>query len=391
MCQLILANTHNKTINRLFYFMLTLKDSDVSNKDGFGYTTGERVYRTEKTPIQAGIGTVVGNSSIDTGTIAGHVRQASFGTIAFPKLVGIDHSHPFVTEDYILMHNGTLEFKDSKELEKYKDKQYIDSRMFVLELQEMKNKTPTELFPVILNKTMAKFRGKFAFIIYEKATKSFFIIRGKTADLHMAKVIVEGVPGIVINTALKELKESLGFITELGKVLGIEMSYEEPVIIKPETINILNPDSIQEIGIITETVKPLPVTIWEGYEETPNYYGRGYNRQYYEHTPKELDPVVSEIVAFMVKAGVEPEELDEIWYHMFGNGLLNITTAQAKSFTKTALPAFYKRHGSKQFQFYQRLMEKFKAYNIASFFGKTGLQFPYMLNDASVLKRKLEV
>jgi predicted glutamine amidotransferase len=395
MCQLILANTHNKIMNRLLYFILSLKDSDTGNKDGFGYTTGDRVFCSDKTPFTAGIATIIQNSSISTKPVAGHVRSASF-VVGKERMLGAEFSHPFISDDYILMHNGTLEFIDIEYAKKYKDARLIDSQMFLLELQESTTKNPLLTLSDHMKETMKKFRGKFAFIIYEKATATFYAIRGKTADLHYAKVIVNKKPGIVINTAMKELKDTLSYATELCKIFNIELSYEEPQLIKPETINVLTDDEIIEVSDITENARPVAITTWfsDGdYEEGESWVGGSRYTQRRAEKKQPSDSTnnnIHKLSKFMSGNGIPPSELDEIWYHLYGNGLLNITEKQLELFVEKAIPTFNKRRSHNQYVYYERLQTKLKTSNLREFFSKSKLQFPYILNDVQTLKKELE-
>ena len=124
--------------------------------------------------------------------IIAHVRAASVGTE-----VNKENAHPFETKDFILAHNGTLEFRKKEikeewdkmceEDETLKDK--IDSEKFIIFLQKRYDESKNKKFCEVIKGVANEFYGKFAFMIYAKQEDIYYIIRGRSATLHACQIL----------------------------------------------------------------------------------------------------------------------------------------------------------------------------------------------------------
>lgn len=163
---------------------LTLTNANDNNKDGHGFYFFKPIskyYRTKDSGSDLVFNSdywdivekCVGDN--DEVAVLSHVRSASIGFKAVKTL----NAHPFIVDNIILAHNGTLDTDN----EKLEIKNRIDSFWFAHRLAAIVNKK--KLTPEHIAKTMEDFTGKFAFLIVDLSQPTkLFIVKGRTADLH---------------------------------------------------------------------------------------------------------------------------------------------------------------------------------------------------------------
>lgn len=183
MCQLTFLQGDARIVKAMLG-NLTLSNANDNNKDGHGFFFFKPVskyYRTKDSGsdlvFNSAYWDIVEKCAGDNDELAvlAHVRSASIGFREIKTL----NAHPFIVDNIILAHNGTLEAEDDK----LEIKDRIDSFWFTHRLATIVNKE--KLTPEHIAKAMEDFRGKFAFLIADltQPTK-LFIVKGRSADLY---------------------------------------------------------------------------------------------------------------------------------------------------------------------------------------------------------------
>jgi predicted glutamine amidotransferase len=270
MCELMLINTNNRRINKTILYFLSKVDS-IKNQDGFGFfTKNGGIFKTKQAPNKISNLSDIIDKNYSSGIILAHVRAASATNGS--KIISDDKAHPFSTKKLILAHNGALNFTGNGD--EYKDRGLIDSEEFLLELdKEYDGKN----FPSAINKTMERFKGKFAFLIYSIPENKFYVIRGKTAKLYKSTIKINGeVCGIVINTSDSDLNEALMYVKDVMYITSkINIEFSSPEFIPNETINVLEGFNIVEVAKIKED-EPVSTYNYFLYNDYPCSKSYGY-------------------------------------------------------------------------------------------------------------------
>lgn len=361
MCELTFSNLHNAALNRAYLFVQMNKNA-TKHKDGFGlYTEEKGLYKSE-----AGFNEVVNHKVflnqlvITNAPVMGHCRFAT-GLRGKVKVISDENSHPFETDKLVLIHNGVLEYKNKEDYDKYKDIT-VDSLLFLLELTEVydgKNLVDA------LNKTMDKFWGVFCFIIYSKLEKKWFAVRGNKRILHLANVY-EGAKqiGYVLNTEVEDLKDSLKRFCNLASLMtgkDYDKGKEEWFLL-PETIYELLPMGVKIIGMLKEKEKPV-------YQPEP-------------FQPKE-NSTVSILTSFMISTYLSFQEIDQMLYALYGEGLINISEDNLKSFIES-IPEIKKHYSSKKKKIWDKIISMYHYYAPDAYFNLK-IQCPYFMNSKQEL------
>jgi predicted glutamine amidotransferase len=263
MCELSLIDLGNRKANGVLATIMMRENSRLQNKDGCGTFNAHRGVLRSAKPAYSLLNlseafVELDGKSIDDGPILCHVRAASL-TLA-NKLLTFEHAHPFQSDHYVFAHNGTLTFKSKEKEDAYKDKEVIDSEMFLDQLEKCYTGNVYE----DLVTTMDLFRGKFAFLIYHIPEGKYYVVRGKTASLHYWEVATNGVPGIVINTEKDHMESEMVTGRNILKIFGMDVTSEQiiPKAIDEETVNVLDPAThkLVLLGKISETPKEVVST-----------------------------------------------------------------------------------------------------------------------------------
>lgn len=232
MCQLIGCNLNNHTLNSLFLASMLQIDS-LNNVDGTGFlSVSKETYEVWKTEEEAStiedLGKLIKDRIKSNYPVIGHVRAASKGI-----KVTEENAHPFDGKRFVLAHNGRL--YDNDEVVTYSavdgdTSLASDSQKFLERLdkaaKDMKNASIVEL----LNKSMEDFKGKFAFLIYDKVKDKHYAVRGSSADLHYVELFkvtknekdeMEWGPcGYLVNTKKDSLSNAIGITLPIAQIVS---------------------------------------------------------------------------------------------------------------------------------------------------------------------------
>lgn len=371
MCQLTLICSTGPTLTvpRLLVADVLKRNSFSTNKHGYGVFCGGVITKGLDVPATTpDFGSKV-HSMVTHGTVLAHVRQASN-----KALLGEDCLHPFETDDLILFHNGTL-IPKAGELKENE----MDTKHFVTSLQAQLKDTPSLVEAVKL--TVAKYYGKFAFLLYDKRDGMYYVIRGKSALLHASRLTYKfedvSYDVLFVNTEISEMKLTLHQMgNAIQAALGCEVSFLEPELLPAETIFSLQ---ISPEGCITlhkeDTVEETPVPVAQSFVTKVTTGGGGPGIDIHRIS-LALGLDITALDAICLSIFKKPLiELDEVDVTTLGDFLAYLYDTY---FDETHLEEYYALVG--------------RAYNIRSqwdieyYQQVNGLQFPYFFSRASTLK-----
>lgn len=347
MCQLIFSNLKSVSLNRLAIHMLAHKGSG-QNGDGFGiYTPTVGLWKSEFSAESIlDMGRVLREIITDTKPVLAHVRAASPGIV-----VKKENAHPFEGTRFILAHNGRLWGK-SEEVTRVQANQAdtsigSDSEKFLQKLEELSVEFPEYSAPMLVNKAMENFKGKFAFLIYDKVTNKFFAVRGKTADLHYS-MVYEGFPpekdkpnecklvGYLVMTKASDLEE-FGYLicTLAGTTLGTQLWLTKAIPFNEETAYELKTSSPVEVASVKENPTYTPTVIYTS--RGGNHYETSGN----SHSTKKdkLALLCEEISVWAEETYLDIVAVDELFMNIFGTGIADATENSLKIFVERFMPS----------------------------------------------------
>lgn len=401
MCQLSFINLGSKKLNQIHLYSQFIVNTKTTHQDGHGFfQPGNEIYRTYLQPaLTLNLGNWIRKLITTNDPVMAHVRLSSWGY----KVLKDANSHPFEKESLILMHNGTLEFEDLKKEKEERFKDMIDSEKFATILDEIYSRNND--MSLALNQTMDLFTGKFAFIIYSKIEKRFYIIRGDTARLYMSNVFIHNEKekenrgqylGFVINTEDYHLTEALLRTSNQAQFLcGLRFEYDtKPIELPRETILAYNPTTfnLNDCGKLIEKRKPIPAVV----TYPQNNYGGGKhnNPSNFTHTKTTVqtdflgeNTLLMACYKFMTEWNLTLPELDLLFYHSIGIPISGCKRIDVETFVNKVIPLLEKNAtGEKNIRkVWTQLKDRTFADPI-TLTEKEKLKFPYFFNTVFELR-----
>lgn len=414
MCQLTLCDLKNDNLNRRMFTLLSTVGSTV-HKDGWGVSVqGGDYYKCDLPAYYtSNLGILLRGTEAKEKDkpLMGHIRFAS------PKVpVTIKNSHPFVSHadetNFVFMHNGKLEPKEEKdftmeeevvvekedskthEITKVKEKVSVsDSKLFFSQfIKEYKSVSKPEgetddVFVTALNKTVDKFYGKFAFIFQNVNTKTFYVVRGKSADLYISYMMSSSRKdaksiGYIINTDNSLLDKICILLSNLNQVDGgDELFFSTPEKLKDNTIYKALEFGLMEIGETKETEHSYTNFTRYGrnmydYEDTPNY------------SLSDLEKHTKAVLSFMEEFSLKISDIQNLFLALYGISLLEASEPVIKHFSNKVIP----RLSSISMKgFRKRISSISSGWITVSDY--EGYEYPWMLNEKNAIEsftKKLE-
>lgn len=377
MCELMVVSLNNERLNKLCLYLLSVIDSENSNKDGVGFFCQKEglVWKSQLAASQiTNLGIIIGMRDFGEKSIMSHVRNASL----VHKIIDDAHAHPFLSDKYAVAHNGTLELKDEERNKLYDKTKYIDSEIFSIELT--KNRKP---FLKALEETVNLFYGKFAFLIFDRETSTQYVVRGKTANLYKSEISwgeegSEKPIGYVINTVSSDLLKALLMLkniiemTSHGKVLN----YTEPVLLEENSVFVAKTLNVEKLGTVIETAKPTTsAAAWDEYS---------YER-YNVATSPDAYVQVQKLFNFMREQRMSIWDMDNLCYNIFGEALLGLDKEDINDLEAICAILATKNYDKMRKKWGSiREVSKKTSLDLCS---EYKLQYPYFLNPLKKVKQ----
>lgn len=368
MCQLSLISLRNEEINRIFLLNQLIINASSGNTDGTGIITCLNNPEIWKTNLSASLITNLGNIIKDVvrgkNAVAGHVRKAT--PFLGEKIISNEKAHPFETENLILMHNGSL-FPENPE----ENKNLIDSEVFLKRLDYFYSGDIVK----DLNSAMSEFTGKFAFIIFDKNLREFFVVRGDSSSLFCyAK---DGL--LLVNTERLSLVESMMLSSNHAQLLRFDHDFSSRDIkeLERETIYKLDRKSniLEKIGKLKEN-KPKVI---------PASQSIPYSRASSNNTI-DSSTFSSSILEFIFDLDISVEYLDRIFYLLYDRGLLDSQEFELQDFIGTIMPEISIR-ATKSKKKEWRMIKRLAGMNELNIHTKYLIKFPYFMEEVGRLRK----
>jgi len=393
MCQLTLIHVDKSVTNSVkiarSFLNIAATTNAYLNDDGFGFYSNKVLVRTQ----------LPGNLVINIGelsekcnsTIMCHVRKASFNSPAGGKKLGDEFAHPFESKYFILAHNGSLEFRvEPIDKKPYENK--IDSQVFLDFLTDEYEKT--NIFETALDKALEQFYGKFAFIIYEKPTNSYYVVRGSSAELNYYPFLIKNLlgadeqKGFIINTEKLSLEKIIICGRNFSQIFGFNYVFD-PKLIVPIAVNsaFRISDSLVELKTnFKEETKPVVVIGARKYDEQYGNYGYSSGTAFgggnfgYSREAKIRNYHRLEADNFMREWSLSLHEIDWLVYLTFRKPLLELEEDEWETFLLDILKKLSGKISGKRALWNKAYDELLKVFiTPRQIYSNTDLTFPYFL------------
>jgi len=393
MCQLCAVSLGRKDINIIATQLMHYKGSFVHD-DGFGFMYEGKFRKTE---IEArkinNFGDYLNEYVKSNRPIFSHIRQATAGVT-----VSKDNAHPFESEDFILMHNGTLVKGGDKKpvvtaykkynsvTKKYDEPEEIesDSKVFLEHLQSSFDASRDKNFVDVFNEAMSKFWGKFAFLIYAKKSKKYYAIRGRTAPLFISYQLDDGGDhiGYLINTSKENIDECSTQISNINQAIRKErVNLKDPEPFELESINELMGTIFVKIGDCSENIeKDFEVEVEP--KVTPS------SSTDTKYLPEVVGDVVVEscyvaITNFMLTHFLSPKDMEILFRIFMAVDMVSCSKTDMEEFVSQVIPkiSISPKSGVRQF-LYKNLKGAIFPYPI---YAESNLDYPWTLNSEEVI------
>ena len=239
MCQISLIDFDDARLSRFAVRPLTeintLGVGASSNNDGFGYvcfTNLDKIYKTKNSAQSwwQDHTQEFRKRHRNTNGIY-HVRACS---VSQRTKTEEEHSHPFNTDNLVLVHNGTLSERyasdNRDEFKELIDNKLIDSANFLLSLDYIVENDDAHacLTAENIHASIDEWNGSFVFLMADKRNpKSIYLATDDEKHLHRATFrIGKKKVGMIINTMKFELRYVCELIVSYAEALDIKLSFE---------------------------------------------------------------------------------------------------------------------------------------------------------------------
>jgi hypothetical protein len=357
MCQLTFSDLGN--LNNLYITNQLVINALDNNPDGVGVIAGGKVW---KSPLAAHTILNLGmclKSVLNTEPVIGHVRLAS------NKLLNkVEHSHPFEGKLVTQVHNGRLEAKNYKVMNRDK----VDSENFLDYLEKTWEENSKLEFQDALVKAMEDWEGKFALMYYIKKTGEYYIARGKEADLHYTTI--DG--RLVVNTEKEELIIGTRMLNQLHQVLyDKELTVEEVKKLPKESVFKFDTKKRELVKVADIEEEKIPyVTTWVSKRPTT-------------YPTKPATSTVENLISAIISSNLTLDELNYMSTLYIGKCLIELSSSEFNIFIDTCLEVATKNITKGK----ERIWAEISAIVPVNKAYEAGLEFPWMFNPQPELEK----
>ena len=394
MCQLTLIDLQDirlaKFITRPLTELNTVGVSTQSNNDGFGYVCFNNLNNIIKTEESAQIWWDKNQNEWKqkhrnpNGLF--HVRNCSQGK----DKEGPKHAHPFINENIIQIHNGTLNLRfwgnEVQELKKLIDNKKIDSENFLQTIQYFV-KNDKHLTSKHLEATLKNWDGTFAIMLVDKRNPTKILIaKDDVKKLHKC-IIKNGKikEGIIINTEFFELEYVTNILVKFAEALNIKLTYEieelSDLKIWEYTIG------SYELKAPVKTIERPKVVSGAKSKEEDKWNGSSYHNAapaYVQPKPESVSQLITTSATRLDLSYLDITVLAEI---LFKKNIFVLDNEEMLSFAQflESLQKTFKDNATKP------IWEKATKNTLRTqLYQQTDIFFPYILNKKSYLQRELD-
>lgn len=341
MCQLVFVNLGNPNLNRIFLSPLLQIDAGAGNRDGVGFLSLTDELILWKSEMNAAdiinLGMILRAHVTSTKPVLAHVRAASTGIE-----VKRENAHPFKKARFTLAHNGRL-YEEGEKVANSKDDTGIssDSLRFLEALESAGKANEKAGIVELLNKAMEKFRGKFAFLIYDSRDNKHFVVRGDTAELHIGKVLEADEKddknisqvGYIVNTKKNTLLDAMTIACQVAQAAtGKYIIPGEITELKKNTIYEAKKDGLVELGELKEKIA-YSVSYVEPVSRASSGSGTGH-----VNLTLNIWKISDKVNDFMREHFLTVRDMDLIFQLFLGVGMGDLTEELLNIFVSDVIP-----------------------------------------------------
>jgi predicted glutamine amidotransferase len=393
MCQLALVNLGDPLLNGIFLSSLLQIDS-VGNRDGTGflYLSEDKkglscsLWKTKESADSIyDLGMEIRDDITTKYPVLAHVRYASKGIAATENNV-----HPFEGERFYLAHNGRLYGKDEA-VQWTSDDSGLesDSLIFLKSLEAEAVIHPEAGIVELLNTVMGNYKGKFALLIYDRYNNKHYVIRGSSADLHMAKIGIWNEDkmeeiGFIVNTKKSSLEDAIMISAQVAQIITGRCIVSDKVQeLDKETIYEVSGINLVKIGELKEDTVTYTYTTGNGY--TGGYGAGGAYTRYVDRGTASLPiwKLSDRISKFMEDHFLSIPDIDALFYIFLEVSMADAELDDLEKFVTQVIPKISAPKKIRE-RISKILGENGTIYQHV--YGKVkGLEYPWMLNDPKKL------
>lgn len=397
MCQLILPNLNDNTLNKIILCNLIQIDAASGNRDGTGILVTDKggcnVWKTKASGDNIlNLGVLLKKLVVGRRPIIGHVRAASKGID-----VKDANAHPFKGERFVLAHNGRLYDKDEKVTwgSNADDSISSDSLKFLHALEKEVKKNPNLTAPEALRSAMEKFKGKFAFLIYDSLTDTYYAVRGDTAELHVAYINMELEDksskriGFIVNTKKTALTDAIQLSIPIFQMItGNYYSLDKVEELKRETIYKVEKTELADLGGIKEN----NVVYYSQSSYDTSGRGNAGNFTYSSATNEDLAIPIwrrsNRVLDFMDSHFLNIQDIDCLFRIFLKVNMADANSEDIANFVDSVIPKISANKKIKK-KIYSKFGEGFKVHPYL-YEKLPDFEYPWMLNNEKKIDEMIE-
>lgn len=384
MCTLTLLNSTKSKIDVRPLLGLLLSFNSEKNPDGWGfYGPGSKYFYKSKFQTFQDPNFFSGLSRLKKrDIILAHCRLSSN---TYKNSVKDENSHPFDKKNIILAHNGTLFRKSGN-----KPENIIDSEDYANELNNLIDNSTLSMYECAKKVYDDHFKGKFAFIIYNKKDNNFYVARGSTATLFSAKIkytlFNDDEEYIhIINTVDTNIKIAINTYNYTLQIAGIISKSPEVVIeeVPKNSFFVLNKEafSLEKLGDFNE--EEIKVT-----QSALGIFTRSLDDTYdynYDYKPR-VEMKLYNLGRLAYSIGLSMDDLICL-IKIITDKNISITALTEKEieFIYTFLEKMENSY-KHLIKFWKRILLNTRDYSLDIYVGEN-IEFPFFLNSAERLKQ----
>lgn len=399
MCQLLFAQSQSNVLTR-FLVLEGLRQASTANPDGTGiYSAETGIYKVADRASNLrsfDFLNRVGNRAL------AHVRLASKGI-----KVTEENAHPFELERWVLAHNGTLWEKEETPVASTAGAQSrdSDSLAFLKVLEKLSADKEASVIK-LLNGAMDKFKGKFAFLLYDKLHKKWYAARGKTAQLHIS-FIYKGIPpetaeekavfnydnpyGYMIMTEKTTVEWATDrAVLSASAITGESYWFTVGTLLEDESIFELVETGAKKIGEIKETPAFPAASYDSAYSRTP-YGGTSRTSDGISSTPFDVkEQAVEALIAeWLIYYSVSLEDFEHILLRVLGKPICYLLEEDITWIVETLLPML--KPAKNKIGVLRSGLKVTDNLRYSLLKDVPEMQFPWMLSRQDVIKKAVKV
>jgi predicted glutamine amidotransferase len=315
--------------------------------------------------------------------VMAHVRYASKGID-----VTDDNVHPFEGTRFFLAHNGRLYKKDTVVTYSGIDDTNIssDSLLFLSSLENVAKSNPNGDIVTLLNSAMSQYKGKFAFLIYDKHYDKHYVVRGFSAELHLANISEKTKDsvkpiGFIVNTKKNSLENVIAISSQIAQAVSGRYIVSDDIIeLDKETVYEVVGDNLVKVGELKENSVTYTTHVTHVITHTKPVSSINDSLEIWKYSER--------INKFMNDHYLSIADIDALFTIFLGIGMANAQPTDLDIFINIVIPVI--SAGKKTKHRLSQVMDKYSCIYPSIYHKVKDLQYPWMVNDAKTIEAMIK-